>query len=107
MRPYSGGGLYLAWMRTLARATSQLFKDLESESQGDRCPRRVYDGQVPLYNGTQHGKLAKPLGSVEGRYRFPSGPPRGMSGEKAMLADIQQALKRRGEQRITCGILMK
>ena len=98
-RPYSGGGLYLGWMRVLARATGQLFEDLDSHPLGDLCPRRDYDGQVPLYDGTPHGKLVDPPGGAEGRYRFPSGTPRGMSGERAMLAEIQAAVKRGEESR--------
>jgi hypothetical protein len=94
MRPYSGGGLYLGWMRVLARATGQLFEDLESQSLGDLCPIRDYDGQVPLYDGTPHGKLVDPPGGSEGRYRFPSGTPRGSRDEKAILAMIRAAVKR-------------
>ena len=98
-RPYRGGGLYLGWMRLLARATGQLFEDLESQSLSDLCPIRDYDGQVPLYDGTPHGKLVDPPGGAEGRYRFPSGTPRGMNGEKAILAEIQAAVKRGEETR--------
>lgn len=53
-------------------------------------PTRVYNGQLPLYDGGPGGKLIDPKGGVEGRYKFPQGTPRGIDRGKAMLADIEQ-----------------
>lgn len=62
------------------------------------CPRRVYDGQLPLYNGFPGGELIDPEGGVDGRCKFPQGTPRGRDRAKAMLADIEEAL---GSQVVT------
>ncbi|KFY30906.1 hypothetical protein V493_01562 [Pseudogymnoascus sp. VKM F-4281 (FW-2241)] len=62
------------------------------------CPTRVYDGQLPLYNGCPGGELIDPEGGVDGRYKFPQGTPRGIDRAKAMLADIEEAL---GNQAVT------
>ena len=96
--PYSGGGPYLGWTLVSARLVGDLFDDLKVRSLVQVCPRRVYDGQLPLYNGFPGGKLIDPEGGVEGRYKFPQGTPRGLDGAKAMLADIEQAL---GSQAVT------
>ncbi len=96
--PYSGGGPYLGWTRVSARLVGDLFEDIEVRSLVQVCPRRVYDGQLPLYDGFPGGKLIDPEGGVEGRYKFPQGTPRGLDGAKAMLADIERAL---GSQAVT------
>ncbi|KAK4151211.1 hypothetical protein C8A00DRAFT_36151 [Chaetomidium leptoderma] len=90
--PYNGGGPYLGWTRVSARLVGDLFEDLEARSLAEVCPRRVYDGQLPLYDGFPGGSLIDPDGGVEGRYKFPQGTPRGLDGTKAMLADIERAL---------------
>ncbi|OBT72108.1 hypothetical protein VF21_09193 [Pseudogymnoascus sp. 05NY08] len=85
--PYNGGGPYLGWMRVPVRLVEDLFGDIEATSLAEVCPTRVYDGQLPLYDG----ELIDPEGGVGGRYKFP-GTPRGVDAGNAMLADIEQAL---------------
>ncbi|OBT56196.1 hypothetical protein VE04_02874 [Pseudogymnoascus sp. 24MN13] len=41
----------------------------------DVCPRRIYDGQLPLYNGFLNGKLIDPDGGAEADTSFPRAPP--------------------------------
>ena len=96
--PYNGGGPYLGWTRVSARLVGDLFKDIEVGSLVEVCPTRVYDGQLPLYDGYPGGKLIDPESGVEGRYKFPQGTPRGVDRAKAMLADIERAL---GSQAVT------
>ncbi|TQN70996.1 hypothetical protein CSHISOI_04480 [Colletotrichum shisoi] len=55
--PYRGGGPYMGFMRSRARALGQLFEDLGSRSMGRLCPVREYEGQIPLYDGSLRGKL--------------------------------------------------
>ncbi|KFZ24856.1 hypothetical protein V502_00657 [Pseudogymnoascus sp. VKM F-4520 (FW-2644)] len=64
----------------------------ETTRPNAQCPTRVYDGQLPLYNGCPGGELIDPEGGVDGRYKFPQGTPRGIDRAKAMLADIEEAL---------------
>jgi hypothetical protein len=96
--PYSGGGPYLGWTRVTACLLGDLFEDIDSMSFVQLCPRRVYDGQLPLYNGYPGGALVDPEGGVDGRYKFPQGTPRGRDRAKAMLAEIEEAL---GSQAVT------
>jgi hypothetical protein len=96
--PYSGGGPYLGWTRVNVCLLGDLFEDIDSMSFVQLCPRRVYDGQLPLYNGYPGGGLIDPEGGVDGRYRFPQGTPRGRDRAKAMLAEIKEAL---GSQAVT------
>lgn len=86
--PYNGGGPYLGWTRVTACLLGDLFEDIDSMSFEQLCPTRVYDGQLPLYNGCPGGKLIDPEGGVGGRYKFPLGTPRDLDGAKAMLDDI-------------------
>ena len=81
-----------------ARLVGDLFKDIEVGSLVQVCRTRVYDGQLPLYDGCAGGKLIDPEGGVEGRYKFPQGTPRGVDRGKAMLGDIERAL---GNQAVT------
>lgn len=91
--PYNGSGPFLGWTRVDARFVGELFRDLESgQSLAEVCPRRLYDGQITLYDGFPSRRLIDPPGGVEGRYKFPVGTPRGRKGAKAMLAEIGQAL---------------
>ena len=90
--PYNGGGPYLGWTRVAVCLIDDLFKDIDSMSFVQQCPTRVYDGQLPLYNGCPGGELIDPEGGIEGRYKFSQGTPRGRDRAKAMLADIEQAL---------------
>lgn len=93
MIPYNGGGPYLGWTRVTARSVGDLFKDIDSRSLEQMCPKRVYDGQLPLYDGVPgEGKLADPEGGIDGRYKFPQGTPRRKDRAIAMLAEIEQAL---------------
>lgn len=96
--PYNGGGPYLGWTRVSALAVGDLFGDIEARSLVQMSPTRVYDGQLPLYDGRPGGKLIDPEGGVEGRYKFPQGSPRGIDRGNAMLADIERAL---GSQAVT------
>lgn len=90
--PYNGGGPHLGWMRVSARGVGELFGDIEGMSFVEVCPIRVYDGQIPLYDGFPCVGLIDPEGGVEGRYKFPGGTPRGVQAGKVMLADIERAL---------------
>jgi hypothetical protein len=90
--PYNGGGPHLGWMRVSARAMGELFGDIEAMSFVEVCPVRVYDGQIPLYDGIPCEGLVDPVGGIEGRYKFPGGTPRGVQAGNAMLADIERAL---------------
>ena len=83
--PYNGG-------------RGALFRLDDSMSFVQQCPTRVYDGQLPLYNGCPGGELIDLEGGVDGRYKFPQGTPRGINRAKAMLADIEEAL---GSQAVT------
>lgn len=65
-----------------------LFKDIDSMSFVETFPTRVYDGQLPLYNGCPGGELIDPEGGIEGRYKFSQGTPRGRDRAKAMLAEL-------------------
>ncbi|KFY68816.1 hypothetical protein V496_00771 [Pseudogymnoascus sp. VKM F-4515 (FW-2607)] len=96
--PYNGGGPYLGWTRVSALAVGDLFGDIEARSLVQMSPTRVYDGQLPLYDGCPGGKLIDPEGGVKGRYKFPQGTPRGIDRGNAMLADIERAL---GSQAVT------
>ncbi|EMD85143.1 hypothetical protein COCC4DRAFT_153409 [Bipolaris maydis ATCC 48331] len=92
--PYRGGGPYMGFTRAYVRVLSQLFDDLDSQSLEKLSPIRVYDGQIPLFTGSSHGKLVDPPGGVEGRYKFPRGTPRGAQGVQAMLEEIERAVGR-------------
>ncbi|OBT68622.1 hypothetical protein VE03_01808 [Pseudogymnoascus sp. 23342-1-I1] len=93
--PYDGGGPYLGWTRVCVLSLEDLFGDIEARSLVQISPIRLYDGQLPLYNGIPGGgTLIDPEGGVEGRYKFPQGTPRGIVRANAMLADIEQALGR-------------
>ncbi|KZL82767.1 hypothetical protein CI238_11539 [Colletotrichum incanum] len=92
--PYSGGGPYMGFTRSRARALGQLFEDLGSRSLARLSPVREYDGQIPLYDGSSRGKLVDPAGGVDGRYKFPRGTPRGADGARAMLKEIERAVGR-------------
>jgi hypothetical protein len=91
--PYSGGGPFLGWTRVSTRCVRELFGDLDHNgSLAEVCPRRLYDGQITLYDGFPSRTLIDPPGGVGGRYKFPMGTPRGVEGGKAMLAEIGRAL---------------
>jgi hypothetical protein len=91
--PYNGGGPFLGWTRVSSRCLGELFADLDHvQSLAKLSPRRLYDGQITLYHGFPSRTLIDPPGGVEGRYKFPVGTPRGVTGAKAMLAEIGQAL---------------
>lgn len=90
--PYNGGGPYLGWMRVTVCLLRDLFESIDSLSFVELCPTRVYDGQLPLYNGGLCGGLIDPKGGIDGRYKFPQGTPRGRDMAKAMLADIEKNL---------------
>ncbi|GKT47087.1 uncharacterized protein ColSpa_07268 [Colletotrichum spaethianum] len=92
--PYGGGGPYMGFTRSRARALGQLFEELGSRSLARLSRVREYDGQIPLYDGSSRGKLIDPAGGVDGRYRFPRGTPRGADGGRAMLEEIERAVGR-------------
>lgn len=92
MIPYNGGRPNLGWTRVPAHLVRSLFEDIEVQSLAQVCPTRVYDGQLPVYDGFTGENFIDPEGGVESRYKFPQGTPQGIDGAKAMLSQIEQAL---------------
>ncbi|KFX91985.1 hypothetical protein V490_05630 [Pseudogymnoascus sp. VKM F-3557] len=80
--PYSGGGPYLGWTRVTACLLGDLFEEIDLMSFMQLCPRRVYDGQLPLYNGYPGGGLIDPEGVLMADTSFLREPPEAVTEPK-------------------------